>query len=220
MNKSARDQILSRLRKTSLGINQPGERLAPILKSDPDSDNRIEQFKINQEAVNSEVLITTKEKWIGDLAGIIEKYQIRTLLYGPGAEPGSILKQAVDSGKVKLPALIPYELSIEAFKQRLFELDAAITTSFGGISETGALILCPDEHEPRLMSLVPPIHIALVKVETIFSSFTEAVMKAGWSTRIPTNVVLISGPSKTADIELILAHGVHGPKKLIILVIR
>jgi L-lactate dehydrogenase complex protein LldG len=42
----------------------------------------------------------------------------------------------------------------------------------------------------------------------------------GWALRMPTNVVVVSGPSKTADIEQTLAFGVHGPKELIVLVIR
>jgi L-lactate dehydrogenase complex protein LldG len=46
-------------------------------------------------------------------------------------------------------------------------------------------------------------------------------MRAGrWSEDMPTNLVLVSGPSKTADIELILAFGVHGPKELIVLMVE
>jgi L-lactate dehydrogenase complex protein LldG len=69
------------------------------------------------------------------------------------------------------------------------------------------------------MSLVPPIHIAVLKAESILPSLEEAMQTHGWSTDMPTNLLLISGPSKTADIELILAFGVHGPKELIVLVL-
>jgi L-lactate dehydrogenase complex protein LldG len=89
----------------------------------------------------------------------------------------------------------------------------------GGIAETGAIILWPDKKEPRLMSLVPPIHIAVLDADKIFNTFGEAMQEQRWPEKMPTNAVLISGPSKTADIELILAFGVHGPKELIVLIL-
>ena len=71
-----------------------------------------------------------------------------------------------------------------------------------------------------LMSLLPPIHVALVEEDTIRDSFAEVVREQGWAGRMPTNVVLVSGPSKTADIEQTLAFGVHGPKELIVMVLK
>jgi L-lactate dehydrogenase complex protein LldG len=70
------------------------------------------------------------------------------------------------------------------------------------------------------MSLVPPIHIAVLKAESIFPSLAEAMQEGSWSADMPTNMLLVSGPSKTADIELILAFGVHGPKELIVLILE
>ena len=70
------------------------------------------------------------------------------------------------------------------------------------------------------MSLVPSIHIAVLQADKIYSSFLEVMQKENWSAKMPTNVVLISGPSKTADIEMTLAFGVHGPKELIVLILE
>jgi len=70
------------------------------------------------------------------------------------------------------------------------------------------------------MSLVPSIHIAVLEADKIFSSFLEAMQTEKWPTKMPTNVVLISGPSKTADIEMTLAFGVHGPRELIVLIVE
>ena len=112
-----------------------------------------------------------------------------------------------------------YAGDIEKFKKELFHIDAAITSTAGGIAETGALILRPDQKEPRLMSLVPPIHIAVLEAENIFNTLGEAIQKQNWAAKMPTNIVLVSGPSKTADIELTLAFGVHGPKELLVFII-
>ena len=69
------------------------------------------------------------------------------------------------------------------------------------------------------MSLVPPIHIAVVSDDKIYATFIEAMHKLNWVAEAPTNALLISGPSKTADIELILQFGVHGPTDLIVFVV-
>ena len=70
------------------------------------------------------------------------------------------------------------------------------------------------------MSLVPPVHVAVLKADTVFASLTDAMQAGRWSDGMPANVVLVSGPSKTADIELILAFGVHGPKELVVLIVE
>ena len=62
--------------------------------------------------------------------------------------------------------------------------------------------------------------IAVLQAEKIYTTFSEAIEAEDWAQKMPTNVVLISGPSKTADIELTLAFGVHGPKELIVLILH
>ena len=99
-------------------------------------------------------------------------------------------------------------------------VDAGFTTTLGGIAETGTLVLWPNADEPRLMSLLPPIHVALVQESAVTDSLAELIRVQDWAARMPTNAVLISGPSKTADIEQTLAYGVHGPKELIVLVVK
>ncbi len=99
------------------------------------------------------------------------------------------------------------------------DIDVGITGTMGAIADTGSLIVWPTVDEPRLMSLVPPIHIAVLEASKMFDSFPEAINKLGWNKKPPGNTLLISGPSKTADIEGILCYGAHGPKQLVILVI-
>jgi L-lactate dehydrogenase complex protein LldG len=112
-----------------------------------------------------------------------------------------------------------YAAPVEAWKQELFnDIEVGITGTLGAISTTGTLIICPDVDEPRLMSLAPPVHIALVDSEKIYRNLGEAITDNGWSSGMPTNLLLISGPSKTADIEQILTYGIHGPQQLIVLI--
>lgn len=70
-----------------------------------------------------------------------------------------------------------------------------------------------------LMSLAPALHIAALDAAQIHDSLAQAITREHWQEQMPTNALLISGPSKTADIELVLTFGVHGPKELIVLIL-
>lgn len=99
------------------------------------------------------------------------------------------------------------------------DIGLAITGSHSAIYETGTLVLIPDQHEPRTMSLVPPVHLAIVQISSLVARFED------WILRYPecaqhTNVVLVTGPSKTADIQQTLAYGAHGPKRLLVLLVE
>jgi L-lactate dehydrogenase complex protein LldG len=140
------------------------------------------------------------------------------VLYAPASATGAQLAAAWSG--TDAPRLLPYDRPIEAMKSVLLrDAAAAVTTARGGIAQTGTLVLWPTADEPRLMSLLPPIHVALVEAVSIVDSLAETMASQGWAAGMPTNAVLVSGPSKTADIEQTLAYGVHGPKELIVLVL-
>ena len=69
------------------------------------------------------------------------------------------------------------------------------------------------------MSLVPPTHFVLLDKQKIHNTWADVISAEHWESNMPTNALLISGPSKTADIQQTLAYGAHGPKELIILMI-
>ena len=118
------------------------------------------------------------------------------------------------------PQLLTFDQPIEAWKDQLFNgVAAAFTGSRAGIADTGALVLWPDAEEPRSMSLVPPIHLVLFEASRLYENHYHAMTAEGWAQGLPTNSLLISGPSKTADIQQTLAYGAHGPRELVVLVL-
>lgn len=105
-------------------------------------------------------------------------------------------------------------------KERLFNnTPASITSAHSAIAATGSIVLWPTEQEPRSLSLVPPIHIVVVEEKTLHQDFASLIQAQQWQNKMPTNIVLVSGPSKTADIQQTLAYGAHGPKELIVLLV-
>lgn len=216
----ARANILSRL--TSTRPDLPQEQPVRAEQKIPawDTDQRIEKFSGRLRAVRAEVIVADYENWPEKLATLARQREFGNLLYGPRGPLGGQIEKAWGNSPF-LPRLVSHQQEIEAWKQELFyKIDAAITSTRAGIAETGSLVLWPTVDEPRSYSLVPPVHIAVLDSKDLYATFTELVKFEDWSRGLPSNVLLISGPSKTADIEQTLAYGVHGPTELIVFLLR
>lgn len=218
---TSRNRILSRLYSAPKAFD-PADNENSVPADGIADGEKIERLKQLMEGMRTKVHVVKDDDWLNVLGEILRTKGLGNLLYAPRTEIGSVLERHWgNSGgeNGKLPRLIPYDQTVEDFKERLFSVDAAITTSKGAIADAGAIILWPDENEPRTMSLVPPVHFVLLNADTICHNLSEAMEKWNWHDKMPANALLISGPSKTADIELTLAFGVHGPKELILLVL-
>lgn len=182
-----------------------------------DKAERIRRFTERMQAVRAEVHHSDREHWLETVAEICQAKGLNNLLLSPNTEWG----QAISQHAARFPTLKHYARSIENWKEELFyDVDAGLTSTLGGVAETGTLILWSSSDEPRTLSLVPPIHIAILDTEQLFSTFAEAVNTQGWLEQgLPTNALLISGPSRSADIAQVLAYGVHGPKELVVVLV-
>lgn len=127
---------------------------------------------------------------------------------------------AIDS-PVYCPGVTPIERAVAAlFPSRVSDYAAAAVTVeevFGAIAETGTLVCSSEGGRAVQAGLLPAHHVAIVRRDRIFDTlddFFAAVADAP-----PTNITLVTGPSRTADIELTLAIGVHGPERLDIILV-
>ena len=103
----------------------------------------------------------------------------------------------------------------------LLSCDVGITAAQWGIAETGSLVLDSSAENHRLISLLPPVHIALLRADRILSSLDDALdaVRDPDTGLPPPAITLVTGPSRTADIELTLVVGVHGPRELHVVVL-
>lgn len=95
------------------------------------------------------------------------------------------------------------------------EASLGVSRGLGCVAETGSLIL--DARDGRRTQLLPPTHVVLVEAADAFSSLRDALDSL--RSRLPSAIGLHSGPSKSADIGQILVRGVHGPGRVIALVV-
>ncbi len=93
----------------------------------------------------------------------------------------------------------------------LFEVDVGVTDVQGAVAETGSIVCAAGVGRGRGLSLVPPVHVAMVRASQIVADLVDLFGSFG---EVESGVVLITGPSKTADIEGVLITGVHGPREV------
>lgn len=214
---SAREAILGRLRaaKVAQAPSLPDVAgWAAAHRRDEDNPQRVARLRRALESVHTEVHDTTTTDWPALLLRLASAKGVRKLLIGQGTPHG----EQLEALRPQMPQLVRYEQPIEAWREQLFDdIDASLTLAKSAIAEVGALILWPSAAEPRLMSLVPPIHFVLLDVATLHADMLSALEAEGWRNGLPTNALLISGPSKTADIQQTLAYGAHGPRELVVL---
>ncbi len=97
--------------------------------------------------------------------------------------------------------------------------DCGITSADYALADTGSLVLLASPREARLISLLPPMHIAVVPRDRILTGLDELFTLVPNPADVTSSMVIITGPSRTADIEQILVRGVHGPGKLAVVVV-
>jgi len=103
-------------------------------------------------------------------------------------------------------------------KEDLFTFDVGITSAQAGIAETGTLVLDSSQERNRLVSLIPPVHIAILDASKIFLTLGETLAALEGGPELSPAITFITGPSRTADIELTLTLGVHGPQELYVII--
>lgn len=109
------------------------------------------------------------------------------------------------------------EFTRDPTREFLFGSDLGITSAQWGIAETATLVLEAESEDHRLISLVPPVHLCLLEASKIRQTLGEVLELTG--SKLGHAITFVTGASRTSDIELTLAIGVHGPGELHIIIL-
>lgn len=214
---SSRDAILSRIR-TALS-NEPERQLPPIPEvwpvENPPVDTMVDRFVTELEAVAGEVhRCETMEAAAEKLAEIVEGLDAEFIGHTDHALCGELV------------ADLPPECFVgdksDADATELAKLPAALVAADTLLADTGTtMVACATPHH-RLMCYLPPTCIVIAKTDQLVEHMPAAWEKIAARAADPDlrgEFVFITGPSRTADIEKILILGVHGPKRLVVLLV-
>jgi L-lactate dehydrogenase complex protein LldG len=97
--------------------------------------------------------------------------------------------------------------------------DIGLTSADFALADTGTLVFLSESQESRLISLLPPCHIAVIERRKMLTSLDELLSRVPNPGVQSSAMVLITGPSRTADIEMRLVRGVHGPGEIIVMIV-
>ena len=210
---SARDDILRRVRDATADVD-PGSEPTwdPDAQATYDREpsvsdaaallaERIEDFNAAVTRVDGGVA--------GVVAAIAERHGARRLAYARGLEP-EWLPGALDL--VEEPGLSVQELD---------EVDGVVTACTLAIAATGTIVLDAGPGQgPRRLTLIPDLHVCVVREEQIVPGVPQAIAALEDAAVRGRPLTFVSGPSATSDIELDRVEGVHGPRRLEVVLVR
>lgn len=213
----ARDDILATIRaslKASLTFDaahrshhSKSELASTISPVERASDELVENFQQNLKSVGGICRVVASTADAAEVvAEKIRLFEAKRI----AITDSELVRQAVRSDKST-------ELLDNASPASLFECDLGITSAQWGIAETGTLVLESEKESHRLTSLVPAKHLCILKASTIRQTLSEILELTKQD--LSRTITFITGASRTSDIELTLAIGVHGPKELHVIVI-
>ncbi len=180
-----------------------------------------EEIHLNEhlESQGITVVETDLGEWIIQLAKERPSHLIAPAIHKTREEIAALFSRVVGHPVEPDPATL-VAVARERLRESFLKADVGITGGNVLIADTGTLVLVTNEGNADLATSVPPVHIAVVGIEKIVPSLDDAVAvlkllaRSATGQKLSTYTQLITGPSRSADIELKTQIGVHGPREL------
>jgi L-lactate dehydrogenase complex protein LldG len=171
-------------------------------------------------------LVESLDEAAAQIAELALRYKTTQLLgWEPSAFDALGLTGLVDRlssrGLSMVPQLVPF--IGEPRHEQLTQLDPiplGLTGADAGLAESGSIVLASGPGRGRLASLIVPVHIAVLRRDRMVFALSDLVRLRPDLAAMPgSNLVCITGPSRTADIEMTLSRGVHGPREIHVILV-
>jgi L-lactate utilization protein LutC len=189
-------------------VDEAVARLVPA-----DADLAREFARVASEVAKMTVRQVSAEAVVEEIAGLLrEREASRVVLTRSG------LLEKLDAAAALAAEGFEAAWWSETTLDAAYEADAGITDVWFAVAETGSLVIRASAEHGRAVSLVPPVHIAIVEREQMVPDLVDAMQRIA-AEGAGTGTVFITGPSKTSDIEMTLVTGVHGPMEVVVLLV-
>jgi L-lactate dehydrogenase complex protein LldG len=180
----------------------------PLVAVGLGKENLAESFRENLISVGGNCAIVKSEsEAVSEINRVIAKLNPKKIAVSDSVLVSKIRNQFVTDAQI----------TEKTSAGELFDCDLGITAAQFGIAETGTLVLESEKEFSRLASLVPPVHLCVLDAANVRQTLGETLKIL--EKDLSRTVTFITGPSRTSDIELTLAIGVHGPAELYVILI-
>jgi len=190
--------------ETESDVSRRWPQSQETLHSDSNIKNKVKQFSEELTALGGNVNRVSQEKLYEKLVEFLQTKNVDAVLMWDKVI-------GVDDARLT-------EAGIRSVRSDDANVKVGITGAASAIADTGTLIIASGAGKPLTASLLPGIHIAVIKSSQILQTLEEAMRLD--EIKSAASIALISGPSRTADIEMTLTIGVHGPKELIVFIVE
>jgi L-lactate dehydrogenase complex protein LldG len=204
----AREEILGKVRMALLRrLDEPAPplpssaRVAPRAPGDTGAEVEMLLDEIGKLGGQTRRL-TRREEIPSALAELVKAEEIRKATLWEVAELAELGLTDI-LGRLGVEIVSPH-----VGKHQLAECDLGVTSADAALPETGTLLLRSSPERPRMASLLPRVHLAIVRPSALRADLSQVLADA----KQDDYFVFVTGPSRTADIELTVTIGVHGPK--------
>lgn len=215
-----RDTFLTRVGQASLATDLPDPpRVSRALPELVDVD-LVDLFRTRVQAVNGVIHgPVTRHGAPRAVAGIATGHDAKSFMAWDDLPASGVASALQTAGMERVDHYMPREERLE-HNLTCVDLDVGVTGAQAALAESGTLVLTHGEGRSRMTSLVPEIHIALLEVSLIERTLAHWAHENPRLAEKTTNLVFVTGPSRTGDIEQQLNLGVHGPRHLHVVMIK
>lgn len=167
-------------------------------------------------AAGAEAEFLPADAWLGRLKELVRETGARIVALPAAGWPAGV-REAVEGALLELGCAVvapaPRDKGYQWDREALATADLGITWCSGFIAETGSVALPAGPGAGTAASLLPFVHLAVGRSESVYADFTAYLSE--FRARLPSRLTLVTGPSRTGDIEGTMNTGVHGPGRMI-----
>lgn len=215
-----RDVFLSRVGRSAMTSKLPASPVVPEHLPELEPEDLIALFRDRAQAVDTVVHGPVGRHGVPTtVVGIASGHDSTTFMAWDDLPASGVASALTSRGLDRVESFVPNDKRRD-HQLQYSGLDIGITGALAGLADSGSLVLSHGPGKPRMASLAPEIHVALLDVTTLDRTL------AHWAHRHPekatetANLVMVTGPSRTGDIEQQLNLGVHGPRHVHVVLVR